>query len=129
MELADLKRRANAARQFDAPIEGTDVVISMRAPTTHEAMVAYMECGGGKKAAQQARWQRALLVLAIVGWRGVCVRHVLPGAPEGGDALEFEEGAADLVLDAQAGWFEPLMAALLPRMEARDAAKDTAAKN
>jgi hypothetical protein len=129
MELADLKRRANAARQFDVPIEGTDVVVSMRAPTSHEAMVSYMECSGGKKSAQQARWQRALLVLAIVGWRGVCVRHVLPDAPEGADPLEFEEGAADLVLDAQGDWFEPLMSALLPHMDARQEAKDTAAKN
>lgn len=128
MELEAIRRKAQAARQFDVSLP-SGIVVNMQAPTKHESTVAYMESSGIAKSASQVRWQRALLVLAIVGWRGVLVQHLLPGATNGNEAVAFEPGAAELLLDAQPDWGDQLLAALVPRLSARQAAEDTAAKN
>lgn len=128
-DLDYLRRKALAARQFDVSPE-PGVSFTLRVPTKHESMVAYMEAAGGRKAANQVRWQRQLLLLAVVGWSGVVARHVLPGIEQGGDdPLAFEPGAAELLLDAQDAWAEQLLAELVQRLDTRQAAEDTAAKN
>lgn len=128
MELEAIRRKAQAARQFEVTL-AAGVVVEMRAPTKHESTVAYMENSGAAKAASQVRWQRALLVVAIIGWRGVQLRHLLPDASNGEELVAFEPGAADLLLDAQPDWADQLLAELVPRLAGRQAAEDTAAKN
>lgn len=128
MELEAIRRKAQAARQFEVSLPG-GIVVDMRSPTKHESTVAYMEHSGGGKAASQVRWQRALLVIAVVGWRGVQLQHLLPDATNGEEAVPFEPGAAELLLDAQPDWSDQLLAALVPRLASRQAAEDTAAKN
>lgn len=129
MELEAIRRKAQAARQFEVPLDGDAVVIEMRSPTKHESTVAYMENSGTAKAANQVRWQRALLEISIVGWRGVQLQHLLPDAANGTEAVPFEDGAAALLLDAQPDWADKLLADLVPRLGNRQAAEDTAAKN
>jgi len=128
-ELDYLRRKALAARQFDVQL-AAGVVATLRIPTRHQSMVAYMEASGGTKAANQVRWQRQLLLLAIVGWSGVLARHVLPSMEQGGDdPLAFEAGAVELLLDAQEDWAEQILAELVQRLDQRQATEDTAAKN
>ena len=125
MDLADLKRKAQASRQFDADLGG-GVVFQLRTPTKHEASIAYMESSSGNRATTEVKWQRTLLVVAVVGWSGVKEAHVLG---EGGDAIDFDAGATSLLFDAQPEWEEALLAALVPKLTARQAAEDTAEKN
>lgn len=128
MELEAIRRKALAARQFEVALPN-GIAIEMRAPTKHESTVAYMEAGLGNPGANQVRWQRALLVNAVYGWRGVQLRHLLPDAPNGEAAVAFEPGAAELLLDANPDWADVLIAELVPRLAARTAAVDTAGKN
>lgn len=125
MELADLKRRAQASRQFDADLGG-GVVFQLRTPTKHEASIAYMESSSGNRATTEVKWQRTLLVVAVVGWSGVKESHVLG---EGSDAIDFDKEATALLFDAQPQWEEALLAALVPKLTERQAAEDTAEKN
>lgn len=134
MDLADLKHRAQVARQFDVVVDhGVDgigpVSITLRVPTRHEASVAYMESAGRVKAASDVRFERALLLCAIVGWAGVRVRHVLPDSPQASDAIELEPDAVALVLDAQPAWEDALLPELLARLTARNTALEAAEKN
>ena len=85
MELDDIRRNAIAARQFEAVVDG--VTFTLRVPTKLEASIAYMESTGSTSASSQLRWQRALLVLAIVGWSGLRIAHVLLDTD---GAFEFE---------------------------------------
>ena len=58
------------------------------------------------------RFHRALLVLAVVGWSGVTVRHVLPTHATD-EAFDFEPGAVEVLFDAQPEWEGKLLQALL----------------
>lgn len=134
MELEDLQRRALAARQFDVIVDqGVDgigpIAFTLRVPTRHEASLAYMEGASGSKAASDVRFERALLVRAVIGWSGVQVRHVLPESPQAADDIEPDPAAIVLVLDAQPAWEDTLMPELLSRLNERQVAQDTAAKN
>ena len=128
MELDDIRRKAAAARQFTHEVGGAS--FTLRAPTKIESSVLYTRVAvvdGGSDRAAMIRWQRAMLLQAIVGWSGVMLRHVLPDAD--GSVMAFEPGAAEVLLDAQPDWEESLTAALLDHLAKRRAVEDTAAKN
>lgn len=126
MELADIKRKALAARQFS--VEVAPATFTLTIPTKLESSVAYMEAAGTKGRSSMLRLQRALVVLAVTGWAGVQIKHVLPDY-SGDDSFAFEEGATETLLDAQPAWEEKLTTALLDKIAERKAAEDTAAKN
>ena len=130
MELDDIRRNALAARQFTVVVG--ECSFTLRAPTRHEASVAYNRVGqhaGAPDTAAMVRWQRAVLVPAVVGWQGVLLQHVLPNEPGGTEPLPWEPGAVELVLDAQPAWDDQLTHALLDHIAKRRAVEDTAAKN
>jgi hypothetical protein len=131
--MADLEyiaRKALAARQFEQ-VAGP-VTFSMQLPTKLESSIAYAQslvASGRRDAVANLRFQRALVLQAVVGWRGVLVQHVLPRHPDPAEVFEFEPGAAEVLLDAQPEWETELLQALLGRVAAREAAEDSAEKN
>jgi hypothetical protein len=128
-ELDYISRKARAAREFEHP--AGPGIFRLRVPTKLESSVAFAESMAGKKkrdSATSLRFERALVLLAVVGWSGVTVRHVLPEhASE--EAFEFEDGAAEVLFDAQPEWEGELLQALMHRIAQRQAVEDTAAKN
>jgi len=134
MDLADLKRRALAAREFQKAVGPQESLrqFTLRVPTPHEVKVAASRAGLSAVVEDQAAHvllQRALLVPAVVAWSGVTVGDVLADAEPGTDALELEAGAVELVLDAHPDWEQELVSELYQRMAQRREQKDTAAKN
>lgn len=131
MDLDQIKRQAQAARQFELAVG--PVVFCLEAPTKLESSVCYMEATGGKgaSAAGMLRFQHALAQLCITGWRGVVVGHMLPGldAQEASAPFAFEPGAAEVLLEAQPEWASAVVNALMDKVAQRVAVEDTAAKN
>lgn len=131
MDLDQIRRQAQAARQFELAFG--PAVFCLEAPTKLQSSVCYMEATGGKgsSAAGMLRFQHALALLCITGWRGVTVGHVLPGldAQEASAPFAFEPGAAEVLLDAQPNWADAIMSALMDKVAQRVAVEDTAAKN
>jgi hypothetical protein len=128
-ELDYIARKARAARAFDHQIGPAK--FSLLVPTKLESSIAFADSLGDRKrrdAASSLRFERALLLLAVVGWSGVTVRHVLPEHAVD-EPFDFEPGAAELLLDAQPLWEGELLQALMQRITARQAAEDSAAKN
>jgi hypothetical protein len=128
MDLQDLKRLALAAREFS--MAAGSVQFTLRIPTQHEVTIASRRSGIHAlqdDAAAHVVLQRALLLLAVVGWSGLTVADVLPGQPP--EPLEWSAGAIELVLDTHPEWEAKLASALIERMAARQGVKDTAAKN
>jgi hypothetical protein len=129
-ELAQIKRKALAARRFEVPMAGrADAIITLQVPTKHETMVSYLDCGTGAPAANSARWQRVMLERAIVAWRGLRVGDLLATHEAAAEDLPFDPEAIALLLDAQDEWATQLFGELMPRLEARQAVQDTAEKN
>jgi hypothetical protein len=130
MDLDDIRRNALAARQFT--VQAGACSFTLQVPTRHEASVAYTRVGhhgGDPDSAAMVRWQRAILVPAVVGWSGVLLSHVLPDEPGGTEPLPWEPAAVELVLDAQPEWDDRLTRALVDHLSKRRALEDTAAKN
>lgn len=130
--MADLEyiaRKALAARRFQHAAGPATFTLQM--PTKLESSIAFAQSvGDGRRdAAANLRFQRALVLQAVIGWSGVLVQHVLPQHPDPAEGFEFEPGAAEVLLDAQPEWETELLQALLGRVAAREAAEDSAEKN
>lgn len=130
MDLDYIRRHAEAARLFQCSVGGCS--FQLRLPTKLQTSVAYAEAraaspAGGMGAAT-VRFQRLVLLQALVGWSGVLVRHVLPGH-EGAEPFAFEPGAAEVLLDAQPAWESELLAELLAEVDRRRLAEEAAAGN
>lgn len=128
MELDDIKRLAKAARQIG--VKAGPGAFTLQVPTKLQSSIAYMEAGGGAglRGASLLKFQRALLLLAVVGWSGVPLSAVLADQSAAED-LPYTPDAVELLLDAQPGWEEVLSAALMQAINARRELEDTAAKN
>lgn len=128
MDLADIKRQQQAARQFG--VKAGHATFTLTLPTEFEKRMAYLSAAAGKRLDTVAmlRVQRELVLSGVTGWDGVRVTDALPTF--GGDEpFDFEPGAAEVLLDAQPEWEEILSSALLDRISSDTAKKDTAAKN
>ncbi len=128
MDLDYISRKALAARQFEC-VAGP-ASFTMRLPTKFESAIAYTgaHAAGRRDSTAGLRFERALGLLAVVGWSGVLVRHVLP-THQGDEPFVFEPGAAEVLFDAQPGWEGILLQALMSRVAERQAVEDTAEKN
>lgn len=133
MDLYDLKRLALAAREF-AVVVGAEPArhITLRVPTQHQLVLVARRSGLQSIADDTAAhlvFYRGLLLLAIVGWHGVCIADVLPDHPQAAEPLEFDPAAVELWVDAHPAWEAELSDALMARMTERKQVQDTAAKN
>lgn len=130
MDLADIKRQAEAAREFEHPFGA--FTFQLRLPTPFEAECAAAGQGFTRRATGDVvvRAQRALTEVAIIGWRGLTVRDILGEHKHGDDEFAYEPDAVPLLLDERSDIAQELwLKALLPKLEARNQAKEATAKN
>lgn len=128
MDFNDIKRKAEAAREFQVTAKGMG--FTLRLPTQHEVQLEVARARlheGEEDPAQLLRVRRALVQRAIVEWRGVTCEHLAPGG--GTDPAELSLAAAGLLLDADDEVSETLMAAFVEQRAARTARLESAAKN
>lgn len=135
--IADIKARVLAARQFSVTV-GPDSArtVQLLEPTTHDVRLASLRAGLGglQDQAALAVLERTLLVDAITGWSGITAADLLANHPEqaakaGDEAVAFEPGGAELLLDAQPAWSQALWAEMLERLAKRGSKREDAAKN
>ncbi len=127
--LADLRRRAQAAREFEVDL-GADVRVRLRTPTRVQARETAHRHGllrTAPDAVELQLLQHYLLLQAVVGWVGVRCAHV--DAAAGADPLPWSADAVPLVLDAQPLWADALGSALLEALNTRVAAAEADGKN
>ena len=128
MDLAELKARAQAARQFDVAIG--ECSFTLRAPTRLELRQALLRHDidpRTQSALQLAVLQRYLLHAFLVGWMGVRESDVLPDA--GSAPLPWSADAVPLLLDAQPDWADELGGALMTAVHDRAERAQAEAKN
>jgi hypothetical protein len=125
MDLDDIRRKALAARTFDHAVGG--VTFTLRLPTKLESTIAWTVANSERDGSAGVRFERALAEVAIAGWSGVSLRHILPDHAD--EAFAFEPGAASVLLDAQPEWEASILQAVLQKITERQAAEDTAGKN
>jgi hypothetical protein len=131
MDLDDIKRRAAAARDRSCEV-APGVNITLRVPTQHQVNLCAAKAGVHAQAADPGAallaMQRALLETSVVAWdQGVKLSHILQDQPA--EVLPFQADAVPLLLDAQPEWAHTLGARLNAELTARQALRDTAAKN
>ena len=140
MDIEDIRRAVDRARQFTDTVADSRVAVTLRVPTPHEAEVAAVRHlhtpEGRRNGAALVQTQRELLEQALVGWSGLRPADLLPPealedlTPEQrGEPLAYSAALVPLLLDAQPAWASQWWGRLLVRIEARNRARDTAAKN
>ena len=137
MDLSELKQKAQAAREFSValPTAGGDKCsVILRLPTEHDVRLASMRAGvvAMADAGAMVVLERALLLLAVIGWTGVVHADVLASLAtdiEGQVPFAFEAGATELFLDANPDWTQTLWGELIARLANRRAEREVASKN
>lgn len=140
MDLAEIARRQQAAREFTHAVDGAQ--FTLRALTAHErrcvlmSLVALPAAGeeqpprelGGE---ELEKLTRRITERSIVGWQGVTLAHLLPETANdaGAEPVPWSAAAVPLLLDQQPKWEKSLRAALAARSTPRDEAIEADAKN
>ena len=128
MDLADIKRKAEAARRFTVQAGGLS--FTMQLPTQHEIEVEAVRArlhNGDADPAQLTVIRRRLLERGVVAWAGVTCEHLAPGG--GTDAADVGVEAVALLLDAAPALAAQLDAEFVGRLAERNAQRAEAAKN
>lgn len=132
MDLADIRRAANAAREYTQPFsdgQGTEITFTLRVPSSHELDCLTAAHSLRTRIEAVVRSRRATLEAAIVGWSGAKVGDVLRGHKHGTEEFLFEPGAAVTLLDERPDVAEALWAPLERRLEERATQAEATAKN
>ncbi len=130
MEVADIQRRAAAAREFEHAVG--ERKFRLRLPSSHEIQVEVLRAGGGqpgKEYVALAVMQRAVLEGAVIGWSGVTTADMLPGEPVEFETVDYVPVLVPLLLDAQPELASALTEALVARASERNAKIEAARKN
>lgn len=136
-DIADLKARIQAARQFTVTVGPEDAprTIHLQEPDDHQVKLAGIRSGlrSDKDGAAELLFERSLLVESITGWSGVTAADLLRGFPDqaakaGDKPVDFEADGAAMLLDAQREWGREIWGSLVARMAERDRAREPAAK-
>jgi hypothetical protein len=126
MDLAELKARALAARQFEVAIGECN--FTLRTPTRLELREALLRHGiDVHSALALVLLQRYLLHAFVVGWSGVRVNDILADADSA--PLPWSADAVPLLLDAQPEWSDTLGTALMAAVYDRSERIEAEAKN
>ena len=128
MDLADIKRKAEAARRFVVELDGRSFTLQL--PTRHEIEVEAVRSrlhDGDTDPAQLTVIRRRLLERGVVAWAGVTCEHLAPGA--GNDAAEVSPEAVALLLDAEPELAAQLDTEFVGRLAERNAKRAEAEKN
>ena len=128
MDLAELKLKAQAAREFQVPIG--ECSFTLRTPTRLELRELLLQRGldpASRSSMVVPLLQQYMLHRFLMGWTGVRCSHVHPDA--GADPLPWSVEAVPLVLDAQPEWADTLGAEILQAVSERGARLEAEAKN
>ncbi len=128
MDLADIKRKAEAARRFVVNVDGRSFTLQL--PTQHEIEVEAMRSrlhDGDADPAQLTVIRRRMLERGVKAWTGVTCEHLAAGA--GTDAAEVSPEAVALLLDAEPELAARLDTDFVGRLAERNAKRAEAAKN
>ena len=128
MDLHDIKRKAQAAREFVVPVGACSY--TLRLPTQHEIEVEAMRArlyDGEADPAQLVVIRRRLLERAVVAWSGVTCEALAYGG--GTEPADVSVEAASLLLDADPKLAEELDAHFVGKLAERNAKRAEAAKN
>jgi hypothetical protein len=131
MDLADLKARALAAREY-AYTTQAGPIMTLRVPTTHEMLLVARETGytGGPQAlVEQLLMHREMLARAVVRWAGVKAHHLAPDALEPDALVPCTVDAVRMWLDAYPAEATPMLNTLVEKVAARSQALEAATKN
>lgn len=121
MDLADLKRRFDAAREYRQTVGERSFTV--RLPSRFESASAFLAAGREHGPALHAS-----LCRGIVGWSGVYVRDILPGDAEADEALPCTPETVPMFLDEHIDVLAELAREFRRRANDRDAALDASAK-
>jgi hypothetical protein len=127
-DIADLQRKAQAAREFQVVVGAC--TFTLRLPTEHEKRIAVLRARGGLDAEDPAGTEvliRALVEAALVRWDGVTCDMLAPGA--GSEPAELLPGAAALLLDNQPEAARALALEFIERSAQRQQHAQAAEKN
>lgn len=130
MDIADIQRRAAAAREFEHAVG--ERRFRLRIPTQHETQVEILRAGGGEERMQHvalALMQRAVIERAIIGWQGVTTGDLLPDESVEYETVDYVPVLVPLLLDAQPEIGRALTEALVARVAERNAKIEGARKN
>jgi hypothetical protein len=127
MDLADLKRKADAAREYQVQVGA--LAFTCRLPTTHEVEMETARAWSVERdnLAVLLRVRRALVERCVVSWVGVTEAMLGPGATD--VPAEVSPAAVGLLMDADEAVADELQAEFVKRSTARNEQKAAAAKN
>ena len=128
MDLADIRRKALAAREFVVQEAGSSY--TLRLPTAHDIEVEVIRSrlhDGEVDPAQLTVIRRRLLERALVAWSGVACERLAAGA--GAEPADVSTEAAAFLLDAEPDLAQRLDAEFVERLAARRQTQGTAEKN
>jgi hypothetical protein len=127
MDLADLKRKADAAREYQVQVGA--LAFTCRLPTTHEVEMETARAWSMERdnLAVLLRVRRALVERAVVSWVGVTEAMLGPGATD--TPAEVSPAAVGLLMDANEAVADELQAEFVKRSTARNEQKAAAEKN
>lgn len=127
MDLVDLKRKADAAREYQVQVGA--LAFTCRLPTAHEVEMETARAWSLERdnLAVLLRVRRALVERSVVSWVGVTEAMLGPGATD--TPAEVSPAAVALLLDATSDVAEALQGEFLRRSTERNEQKAAAAKN
>jgi len=123
-DIQDLKRRAEAVREFVHQIPGQGVSFRVRFPSRFERMAIDHRYENDVPALV-----REVVRLSIQGWQGVRVSHALPEWKQEDAELPFGPDTLELLLDQQPGWLIGIWKDIDTRTKERNARIEAALKN
>lgn len=123
MDVAELKKRARAARSFEYISEG--FTFRCLVPTDLEIRAIFAEAENQEAASQ------AITRAALVGWDGVRIEHLVPDASSdiAANGVDFEPGLLDEFFAGRGKLFYLLSAEVFNRIAERRAQIEAAEKN
>lgn len=121
MDVADLKRRCDAAREYEQTVG--ERWFRLRLPSRYQSATAFLGAGSEHGPALYA-----MLCKGLVEWRGVHVRDVLIGADDADQVLPCTPETVPLFLDEAIDVLAELAREFRRRMNERDEALEASAK-
>lgn len=126
MDIADFKRRFDAAREYTFEHESAPgIALQLRIPLLDELRLAVKATGGKKLEDAQPQVMR----LQVIGWSGIKPSDVLPDVLGVDDTLPFDRELAALVFDRWPDLYDQAYVDLLMRYGARRTSAEADAKN
>jgi hypothetical protein len=130
IDAAELRARAQKAREFEVEVD-PGKRFTLRLPTQYELVLAErrVRASHADDPVAPLVLQRALTEGGIVGWSGLTVADILPGAEDAAEVLDYQAAIVGMVLDENTHLSLKLGSELFDRLVKRNGAAAEDAKN